>query len=169
MEEMIIEVDENDKKIGLRPRSEFTGKYIHRAAHLLLVNSKGELLSQQRSKNKQWYPNRFEFSASGTVGDETYERCLEREIVEELGISVPFQKLFKTKYFDPKVDKAFHMVYWGKSDEPVTIDKNETQMVKWWPLEDLQKDILKNPENYTPSFRISMEKYFKKFGFNLPD
>jgi len=45
MEELNIEVDENNNKIGLRPKSDFhTGKFIHRSSWLILFNSKNEIL-----------------------------------------------------------------------------------------------------------------------------
>lgn len=40
MEELLIEVDEQDNPIGLRPKSDFQhGKRIHRSAHLILKNA----------------------------------------------------------------------------------------------------------------------------------
>ena len=55
MVEQNIEVDKNDNQIGLRPRDDFyTGKYIHRASHLILFNSKNEILLQHRAPTKKW-------------------------------------------------------------------------------------------------------------------
>jgi isopentenyldiphosphate isomerase len=66
--EMCLEVDKNNRVIGLRSIPDFqTGKYIHRSAHLLLFNSKGDVLIQKRSSNKRWYPNLYTYSVSGTV------------------------------------------------------------------------------------------------------
>ncbi len=45
MQELRIEVDKDDNRIGLRTKKEFyTGKFIHRASHLILFNSKNEIL-----------------------------------------------------------------------------------------------------------------------------
>ena len=77
MVEQNIEVDKNDNQIGLRPRDDFyTGKYIHRSSHLILFNSKNEILLQHRAPTKKWYPNLFTYSVSGTVANESYEDCL---------------------------------------------------------------------------------------------
>lgn len=66
MIELCIEVDKNNKVIELRPMTDFqTGKFIHRSAHLLLFNSKGEILIQKRSANKRWYPNLYLFCKWG--------------------------------------------------------------------------------------------------------
>ena len=91
-EEMAIEVDANDKPIGLRPREDFHKfNIIHRSSVLLLFNNKNELLLHKRSENKGWFPGLYDFSASGTVNDESYEDCMKREIQEELGIDVDFE------------------------------------------------------------------------------
>ena len=75
-----IEVDKNNKKIGLRTISDFqTGKFIHRSAHLLLINSKNEILIHKRSSNKVWYPNLYTYSVSGTVKNESYTLIRRRD------------------------------------------------------------------------------------------
>ncbi|MEK6918402.1 MAG: NUDIX domain-containing protein [Nanoarchaeota archaeon] len=162
-EELNIEVDENDKIIGLRPISEFqTGKFIHRSAHLLLENSKGEILIQKRSSNKKWYPNLYTYSVSGTVANESYEKCIKREMKEEIGVSTPAKLLFIYKYFD-KQEKAFHALFYGKSDDKITLDKEEIAEIKWISKDNLNKDLLKNPDNYTPHVLYGLKKYLKNY------
>ena len=163
MAEHNIEVDENDNVIGLRPRDDFyTGKHIHRSAHLILFNSKNEILVQKRAPDKKWYPNLYTYSASGTVANESYEECMEKETKEEIGISVSFKFLFKYPFFD-ELDKAFHAVFTGKSDEEIKPDKKEMTEIKWIPAEELKKDIQENPGIYTPPFKEGMRVYFEKF------
>jgi len=157
-----IEVDKNNKKIGLRTISDFqTGKFIHRSAHLLLINSKNEILIHKRSSNKVWYPNLYTYSVSGTVKNESYKKCIMREIKEEIGILVPVIKLlFVYKYFDKK-EKAFHALFIGKSDDKIIPDKVEIQNVKWMTKEKLKKDITKNSKKYVPHVVFGLKKYFK--------
>ena len=164
MEEFCIEVDENNKKIGLRPhRDFFTGKYIHRGAHLLLFNSKNEILIHKRTHTKKWYPNTYHFSASGTIGNETYEDCINREMREELGIQVPCNRLFIFKNFR-KTDKAFHAVFTANSDDDIIPDKREMSEIKWISPDKLLDDINSNPNKYTPSFIKGMKIFFEKYG-----
>ena len=163
MEEQLIEVDKNDKIIGLRPRKDFhTGKYIHRSCHLILFNSKNKILLQKRAPTMTWYPNLYTFSVSGTVANETYEESIKKEMKEEIGISIPVKFLFKTSHFD-KFEKAFHSVFIGKSDKRIIPDKNEMTEVKWISPEEVKKDIQEHPEKYTPSFVKGMKRYFAEF------
>ena len=161
MSELALEVDKNNKKIGLRPLEDFyTGKFIHRSAHLLLSNSKGEILLQKRSKNKVLYPNLYTYSVSGFVNDESYEDCIKHEMKEEIGISISVKLLFIYKSFD-KFDKSFHALFYGKSDKKITTDKEEMSTVKWISLEEMKKDLKKNPERYVPHVIYGLKKYFK--------
>ena len=159
MIELNIEVDKNDKKIGLRPISDFqTGKFIHRSSHLLLRNSKGEILLQKRSSNKKWYPNLYTYSVSGTVANENYKKCVKREMKEEIGISIPIKLLFIYKYFD-KPEKAFHALFYGESDKKIIPDKREISKVLWMSPEELKKDLKKHPKKYVPHVRFGLKKY----------
>ena len=161
-EELNIEVDKNNNVIGLRPRSDFyTGKYIHRGSHLLLFNSNNEILLQKRSSTKKWYPNLYTSSVSATVGDESYEECINREMQEEIGIKIPVKKLFICPCFE-KLDKGFHAVFIGRTDDEIKPDTKEIQKIKWIHVENLKKDIAEKPYKYTPTFLEAMKIFFKK-------
>ena len=163
MVEQNIEVDKNNNQIGLRPRNDFyTGKFIHRSSHLILFNSKNEILSQKRASDKKWYPNLFTYSVSATVANETYEKCINREMQEEIGINISVKRLFIYKYFD-EVAKAFRAVFVGVTDNEVKPDAREIQEIKWINANELKKDILENPGIYTPPFVEGMKKYFNEF------
>lgn len=160
MEEYNIEVDENNRRIGLRPRSDFyTGDYIHRATHLILFNSRGDILLQHRAPTKQWYPDLLTYSVSGTVADESCDTCIAREIQEEIGITVTPRHIFTYPFFAP-TKKAWHYVYVGHSDDPIIPDKTEMSGVVWIAPDQLRADIQKNPHKYTPPFVEGMTRYF---------
>lgn len=161
-----LEVDKNNKIIGLRPLEDFyTGKYIHRASHLILFNSKNEILLQQRAKTKNWYPNLFSYSASGAVANESYLNCIKRETLEEIGICIKFQKLFIYPFFDI-LDKAWHCVFTGKTDQKIKPDNIEMQKIIWIDIDQLKRDIIKNPKIYAPPFLKGIKIYFQQFDIN---
>lgn len=163
MVEQITEVDKKDNVIGLRPRDEFyTGEYIHRSSHLILFNSKNEILIQKRAPDKKWHPNLFTFAVSGTVANESHEDCIKKETKEELGITVTAKFLFKFPLFG-KFDKSFHAIFIGKSDKKIKPDKKEMTEIKWVSVNSLKEDLAKNPNKYTPPFRKGMKIYFDKF------
>lgn len=168
MSEMIIEVDENNQVLGLRSREDFyEGKIIHRSSHLMLFNSKGEFATVKRSASKRWYPNLYTFSVSGTVGDETNEECMKREMLEEIGIETPFKELFVFRHSDEQ-DSAFATLYFAVSDKELKPDEQEVSMVAWVTLSWLREDLIDYPEKYTPAFKEGMKIYFEKYGTEIP-
>jgi len=156
--ELNIEVDEQDNVIGVRPNKDFiTGKHIHRSSHLLLYNSKCELLLQKRVPTKYWSPNKWSFSVSGTVMDESYEECIHRETQEEIGITVSATFLCKFPVFFAN-DKSFHAVYIGKSDAPLTPDWTEMSEVRWITESAVIAEVKNNPDAFAPGFVECMRK-----------
>ena len=81
---------------------------------------------------------------------------------EEIGISINVNRLFKYPFFDT-FDKAWHCVFIGKTDDKITPDTREIQEIKWIDADELKKDILKNPDIYTPPFVEGIKKYFAEF------
>ncbi len=163
MEEQLIEVDQDDNRIGLRSRSEFfNSNHIHRAAHLILFNSENKILLQLRSKTKKVWPDLITFSVDCTVADETYEECIIREMQEEIGILTDVKKLFTFPYFDD-TDKAWHGVFIGKTDDKITPDPGEIQEIRWMDADELRQDIKTKPEKYVPPFIKGMKIYFEEF------
>jgi len=162
MEEFITEVDKNDNFLGLRPRSDFYKNHelIHRSTNLLLFNNKGELLLQKRSNNKKWFPGLYDFSASGTVGDESYEECMKREIKEELGLNIKFVNLFKYLH-STNFGKAYKMVYTSTNNNKIFIDKFEVELIRWIKIPKLINEIIKYPKKFTPQFIEGINIYKK--------
>ncbi len=168
IDDLIIEVDENNNQIGLRSRREFyEGKHIHRGVHLMLFNSKNEIAIMKRSSNKRWYPNLYTFTVSGTVDNETNEKCIEREIKEEIGLDIKPIELFTFRHKD-NYDDAFATLYFASSDKDLIPDKEEISQVDWVSLVWLKEDIKNNPVKYTNTMLEGMKVYWEKYGINLP-
>lgn len=88
-EELFIIIDENDTILGYKTREECHNdpSLLHRSIHIAILNDKGEVLLQKRSKNKDLNPGWYCISVGGHVEKgETDEQTAHREIVEELGI-----------------------------------------------------------------------------------
>jgi len=86
--ELLDVVDENDNVVAVKTRGEIHARgLMHRAVHILLFNSSGELFLQKRSLAKDEQPGKWDSSAAGHVDSgEDYADCARREIGEELGI-----------------------------------------------------------------------------------
>src|SRR5215467_7374288 len=98
-EEIFDVVNERDEVVDHKPRSEVHRLgLMHRAVHVLVFNSRGEVFLQKRSMSKDRQPGLWDSSASGHLDSgEDYDVCAIRELHEEIGLrlsSAP-TRLFK--------------------------------------------------------------------------
>src|SRR5256885_10795892 len=96
-EESFSIVDEFDRVIGSSPRSQVhANNLLHRAVHVLVFNSAGEVFLQLRSRWKDRHPLVWDSSAAGHANaGEEYDQTASRELCEELGIDIPLEKVAK--------------------------------------------------------------------------
>src|SRR5215468_11100142 len=98
-EDIFDVVNERDEVIDSKPRSEVHRLgLLHRAVHVLVFNSRGQIFLQKRSMKKDRQPGLWDSSASGHVDSgEDYDATAVREVREEIGLvvsQVP-RRLFK--------------------------------------------------------------------------
>jgi isopentenyldiphosphate isomerase len=133
-DELLDVVNDNDEVIGVRRREDIHAEELmHRAVHILLFNSQGELFLQKRSLSKDEQPGKWDSSAAGHVDSgEAYLDCACREIDEELGIVVdqPLQALFKLPA-TPSTGNEHCMVYSYSFDGPLVLQADEIDDGEW--------------------------------------
>ena len=88
-DELIDICDKNNNHINIQKMKSEAHKdgLWHRASHIWIYNSNGEILLQLRAKEKELYPDMWDISAAGHVsaGEEPIVSGL-REVKEELGL-----------------------------------------------------------------------------------
>lgn len=155
-----IIVDKNNNQIDLRPRGDiYNKKLIHRSSHLILFNSKNEILLQKRADDKKLYPGLYTFSVSGGVENETFEECIHRETMEEIGLSCPKEFLFTFKSFN-ETDNAFRSVFLAISDEVITPDEREMSETIRIDANELKRKIDTTPEIFTEPLVEGMKLFY---------
>ena len=87
-EEIFDVVNDRDEVIDRKPRSEVHRLgLLHRAVHVLVFNSHGQIFLQKRSMKKDRQPGVWDSSASGHVDSgEDYDTTAVREVWEEIGL-----------------------------------------------------------------------------------
>jgi isopentenyl-diphosphate delta-isomerase len=165
----LILVNEKDEAVGFATKEEcHKGKGIlHRAFSVYIFNDKSELLIQQRSKEKLLWPGFWSNSCcSHPRAGEDYEKAGERRLKEELGFSCPLKLLnkfqYQAQYKDIGSENEVCAVLVGHYQGKVEPAPEEAADFKWISLAELKKDIVKNPDRYTPWFKIAL-KFFHKF------
>jgi len=162
-EEIFDIVDENDNIIGQATRTECHGNpsLIHRTVHVVVFNSKGEILLQKRSKNKDIQPGKWDTAVGGhLMPGENYETAACRELTEELGVSYKgkFNFLFFSKIrneIESENTKVFSITY----DGPFFFNKDEIEEIRFWNSVELKTNIGK--DLFTPSLESELIRLFK--------
>ena len=99
--EFIDIVDDQNQVIGKTTQKEiYEKKHNHRIVHILVINPKTkEIYFQKRSEKKDFLPGYYSTSAGGHVqSGETYEEAAKRELKEEIGLSIPLQKVTELQF-----------------------------------------------------------------------
>lgn len=167
MTKPIVLVDQNDKVLGYKEKFS-THKIpvsLHRAISIVIFNKdRNKMLITKRAKSKPTWGG-FWTNAVCThpYPEETYQETAERRLFEELGVKTDLLEIFNFTYeakMDNKIwgecelDHVFEGIYEGK----MMPDPNEIESFKWVGIGELKKDIDKNPDKYTPWFRIILKK-----------
>ncbi len=126
---------------------------LHITAHVWLLNSKGQILLQKRSKQVRVYPGYWDNSASGHVlaGQSSLEGA-QTETEEELGVTLllsDFKYLFtiEEQYIlnnGSHIEHALNDVYIVNHDAPLEefkLPPDEVEEVRWLDKEEFEKWI----------------------------
>ena len=58
------------------------------------------------------------------------------------------------------IENEHDSVFTGKFDERVRINRKEIEGFEWIDVKKLKKEINENPNNYTPWFKLALNKLF---------
>ena len=163
MEEKLDIVDEQDDVVGKDTRKNIHQNHqIHRGIHVLVVNSKREILLQRRSEKKDYYPGFYDASVGAHIfSGESYQKAAFRETQEELGfrpmklIKVCDYKSYSLRQRENR--RLFKCHYNG----PFKIDREEVDLVKFFSIKAVEKEIKKGKMKLTEGFKISFKKYIE--------
>ena len=161
-EELLPVVNENDEVIGSEKRGVIhEKKLLHRAVHILMFNSQGNVYIQRRSMEKDAAPGKWDSSASGHVDSgESYEESANRELAEELNIkSAPALQFVGKLPASRQTGWEFSSIFSTCCDETPNPNPQEIMDGKWIIPEQLDASIAADPKKYAGCFRRVWEFY----------
>jgi len=165
--EKVILVNEKDEEIGTEEKikTHKEGK-LHRCFSILIFNSKGELLIQQRAKSKYHSPLLWSNTCcSHPRPNEKIIEAAKRRLKEEMGIETDLKEIFSLIYrvkVGNLIEHEFDHVFFGKYNGDPSPDPKEVENWQWISLKELKKDIKKNPQKFALWFKIVLKKFWKK-------
>jgi isopentenyl-diphosphate delta-isomerase len=165
-EENVILVDTNDTPLGTMPKMEAHEKAVlHRAFSVFILNSKNQLMLQQRALHKYHSPGLWTNTCcSHQRLGETNIEAGKRRLFEEMGITSELTELFSFIYKAPfdngLTEHELDHVLVGYSNEDPSINLEEVSNWKWMDIDAVHVDCEQQPHNYTVWFRIIFDRFY---------
>jgi isopentenyldiphosphate isomerase len=162
MDELFPLVNEQGEVIGSALRSEVHGNpsLMHPVVHCIVVNARGDLLLQLRSRDKDVQPGRWDTSVGGHVGlGESIDHAIARELSEEIGLdaaSVTLRLLYRYVNRSPIETELVH-TYHCAVEGPFRRQESEIDELRFWTREQVRKAL--GTGVFTPNF----EDEFRRF------
>lgn len=160
-DEIFDVVNERDEVIAKEIRREVHRLGLwHRAVHVLVFNSLGEVFLQKRSMTKDTFPGAWDSSASGHLDSgEDYDACAIREVREELGLNLEAcpKRLFKIGAC-LETGQEFVWVYRCEQEGPFTLHPEEIETGGWFAPAFVSKWMTEKPADFAPALMMIWEK-----------
>ena len=148
-------VDQKNHKLGELEKLEAHKKgLLHRAFSVFVFNSKGELLIQQRPKEKYHSGGLWSNTVcSHPKPGERYLVAAHRRLREEMGFDCPLRKkevfIYKKEFDNGLTENEYDTIFFGKFDGTPKPNKKEVADWKWITIKDLKNELSKNPQRFT--------------------
>lgn len=156
-------VDENCEPLGVLARGEVHARGLsHKAVHIFIFNSKGEIYLQKRSLDREEHPGLWSSSASGHLSPgEPLLLAAQRELKEELKLKVKLDEAFKVK---PCAETNWECttLFIGSTDKPPKPNPSEISEGKFFSISELERLVAENPEIFSPTF-IYLWRIYKEY------
>ena len=168
MNEWVVLVDENDKETGIMPKLEAHEKgLLHRAFSVFIVNSKGEMLLQQRALDKYHSGGLWTNACcSHPRHGESVLDAANRRLMEEMGLKCElgevFSFIYKAALEHGLSEYEYDHVFKGNTDDIPIIDESEVREYKYISETNLKSVLIAHPEAFTEWFKICINKHLDK-------
>jgi isopentenyl-diphosphate delta-isomerase len=166
IEENVILVNKEDEQIGLMPKMEAHEKaLLHRAFSVFVLNSKNQIMLQQRAHHKYHSPLLWTNTCCSHQREgETNIQAGSRRLFEEMGFKTDLKELFHFIYKAPfdngLTEHELDHVMIGYYDEKPEINPEEAEAWKWMDIESVKSDLILHAEIYTVWFKIIFDEFY---------
>jgi isopentenyldiphosphate isomerase/ADP-ribose pyrophosphatase YjhB (NUDIX family) len=129
-DEILLQVDKDNKEIGsvLKRTAHSDPSVYHRAAHIMIFNTKGQVGLQQRAPTKATGANQRDMPGWHQTFWQSMEETAHAELLEEMGIETELT-LQRIGLKQTSLQSEYYYLYYGINDGPYAFDKYEVQKV----------------------------------------
>ncbi|MBI5531590.1 MAG: NUDIX domain-containing protein [Deltaproteobacteria bacterium] len=160
MDELFPLVNEQGEVVGSALRSEVHGNpaLMHPVVHCIVVNARGELLLQLRSKDKDVQPGRWDTSVGGHVAfGEPIEHALARELREEIGLAQADLRFLYRYVMRSEIETELVHTYQCVAEGPFEHQVSEIDELRFWSREQIRAAL--GTGVLTPNFEDEFARY----------
>lgn len=168
--EEVILVNELDEVLGVAEKLEAHQQgLLHRAFSVFVFNEEGKLLLQQRALHKYHSPGLWTNTCcSHPRPTETTIEAARRRCQEEMGITLTLKEIFsfvyRADFENGLTEHEYDHVYIGQYNKEPRINKEEVMSYKWISPQDIQHELVLNPDHYTAWFKICFDRVLPYIG-----
>ena len=164
----VVLVSDRDEVLGYKEKFEAhkNPASLHRAISVMILDPAGKLvLLQKRAAGKPTWPLFWSNTCcTHPLKDESYADCAARRLNEEMGIEVllkeKFRFIYEADYDGIWGEHEYDVMFEGKHTGEIKADPAEVADWKWMKVSKLLVDVKRNPQIYTPWFKIILQKLY---------
>lgn len=140
---------------------------LHRAFSIFLVDDRGRLLLQRRSRAKYHSAGLWANSCCGhpRPGERTHAAA-RRRLREELGatatLRLGFRARYRTELANGLIENEIVHVFFGRAPEraaAIAPNPDEVAEIGWMTLAELERDVVRRPRRYAYWLRYYLRKH----------
>jgi len=161
MEQEVILVNDKDEQTGTMAKLPAHREgLLHRAFSVFIMNSRGEMLLQQRSPGKYHSPGLWtnaccSHPAPGEDTASAARRRLREELRFETDLSEIFHFTYRSSFDNGLTEHEFDHVFLGLYDGPLQPDPAEVSNHCFATPEQIETSLKEQPEKFTSWFHIA--------------
>jgi isopentenyl-diphosphate delta-isomerase len=131
---------------------------LHRAISVFIFNDRNEILLQKRAADKYHSPNKWSNTCcTHPLPWETPPIAAQRRLREEMGLVAILTEVLTFSYQayvgNDLTENEFDHVFLGISNQNPNPDHDEVSDWNWLTIEELNQELIRNPEEYSPWLR----------------
>lgn len=160
----IVLVNEADEPLATMEKLEAHQKgLLHRAFSVFIINSKKEMLLQQRARNKYHSGGLWTNACcSHPMPGEDVQQAAHRRLQEEMGFNCDLSKLFTFTYYttfdNGLIENEYDHVFLGTYNGSIVPNAEEADAHGFYSLEDITAQLERTPERFTYWFRLAFPR-----------
>lgn len=170
MEEVIL-VDENDQVLGTMEKIQAHREgLLHRAFSVLIFNDQGKMLIHKRASDKYHCGGLWTNACCShpRLNEETIDAA-KRRLTEEMGFTCDLKYvdsfIYKVDFENGLTEHEYDHMFIGKYNDPFQPNPEEVEDWKFLSINEIKKDIEKQPDLYTFWFKNIIKEHLDNIDF----